>query len=152
MKRWIVLLVLTLMLEHSLSAAPTHVTRDGYVFGGVVGSIAGFGIGHAVQGRYSSIGWAFSVGEGLGILTWLTIPWIIQLAGNQGVASEVVSKIGMAIFGGFRLWQVTDLWVNAKPERAVLSEVLQERDWQKGWWGAEKTSHSPVATLQLLSW
>src|SRR4051812_36567936 len=34
-----------------------------YISGGAVGSIFGFGIGHAIQGRYSEKGWIFAVGE-----------------------------------------------------------------------------------------
>lgn len=149
----ILLALSVMMMVQSAHAAPAKVTRDGYVFGGLVGSIAGFGIGHAVQGRYTDMGWIFTAGEGVGILTWLTLPWIIQLANNgvNTVASEVTSKVGMAIFGGFRLWQVADLWVNARPERHVFADI-KERHWQKGWRGAEKSTETPVASLNILSW
>lgn len=151
MKKIILVLVAMLMVQDAI-ALPDHVSRDGYLFGGLAGSIAGFGIGHAVQGRYAKIGWVFSVGEGVGILTWLTIPWIMQISGSQSVAPEVISKIGMAIFGGFRLWQITDLWVHTKPDRPVLADTMRERAWQKGWWGEETDTHASVASINLLSW
>jgi hypothetical protein len=152
MKKVLLALALMAVFHQSAEARPDQVSRDGYVFGGLVGSIAGFGIGHAVQGRYAQIGWAFTVGEGLGILSWLTVPWIIQISGNQSIAPEVISKIGMAIFGGFRLWQITDLWVHTKPDRPVLADSMRERAWQKGWWGEEKTSTARVASINLFSW
>ncbi len=152
MKKVLLVLAMMAVFHQETQAQPDHVTRDGYVFGGLVGSIAGFGIGHAVQGRYAKIGWAFTVGEGVGILSWLTIPWIILVSGNQSIAPEVISKVGMAIFGGFRLWQITDLWVHSKPDRPVLADVTRERSWQKGWWGEEKSSQSSVASFNLFSW
>lgn len=151
MKQIALVLAILLFFGGSSFAAKDVVSRDGYVFGGTVGSIAGFGIGHGVQGRYQKMGWIFTVGEGLGILSALTIPWIIRVSGNQSIAPEVISKVGWGLFAGFRLWQITDLWVFAKPERAVIAS-MQERHWQNGWWGEEKVQASSALSLNILEW
>jgi hypothetical protein len=153
MKRFVLLaIILGFLMPLPLNAAE-NVSRDGYVFGGVVGSIAGFGIGHAIQKRYSNIGWAFTLGEGLGITNALTIPWIIRMAGGGPLAPEIISKIGWAIFVGFRLWQITDLWVAARPDHAVITQNMLDRKWQKGWRGAEENpDKSSVAMFNMMSW
>ena len=152
MKRVLLAIAIMAAINQSAQAAPDIVTRDGYVFGGLVGAIAGFGIGHGVQGRYAKIGWAFTVGEGIGILGALAVPWIILMSGNRSIAPEVISKVGWTIFGGFRLWQITDLWVFSRPERPVISELMRERPWQNASYGAERDSQVAIAMFPVLNW
>ena len=86
-----------------------EIERGRYVLGGIVGSSLGLGIGHAIQGRYSSKGWFFTMGEvtSLGIL-------IYGLHGGYfdvefaGLFEFTVGTVGFMVF---RIWEGVDLWV-----------------------------------------
>ncbi len=87
-----------------------------YFTGGVVGTYPtlGFGLGHAIQGRWSDDGWIFTVGE-LGTLSLL-------VAGASGCADSLLKTqncsnlennmivTGLIGFLGFRIWEIIDLW------------------------------------------
>jgi hypothetical protein len=91
-----------------------------YISGGILGSIVGFGSGHAVQRRYLFKGMIFTIGEGAGLLTFLVF------GGGQGCApsgnsnypnssscseDQVMQIFGLAVIAGFKIWEMIDLWV-----------------------------------------
>ena len=49
-------------ISSSGSNSMIEINREDYVTGGVLGTIFGLGIGHAVQGRWSTRGWAYTLG------------------------------------------------------------------------------------------
>lgn len=84
-----------------------------YILGGVLGTYPlGFGIGHAIQGRYSDKGWIFTVGE-LGSLAVLMAgfgdcvsrSWSDSSGCNGGLIT-----LGAFGFLGFRIWEIVDVW------------------------------------------
>jgi hypothetical protein len=93
------------------------VPQGRYISGGVTGSIVGFGIGHAIQGRYGERGWIFTVGE-LGSITAMIVG-AVQCAttrdayGNERRCTDGDSLIVTGLVGiiGFHVWEVIDLWV-----------------------------------------
>ena len=100
------------ILEHG------PIPQGRYISGGVVGSIFGFGIGHAIQGTYAKRGWIFTVGE-LAALT-------VMVASVKNCRTEYDSygyktdrcdsNAGAVVVGlvgliGFHVWEVVDLWV-----------------------------------------
>ena len=87
-----------------------------YIIGGILGTYPGFGIGHAVQGRYSDKGWIFTVGE-LGAV-------VLMVAGaadcfsstnydsnnnncNSGSGTLLVGVLG---YVGLHIWEIVDVW------------------------------------------
>jgi hypothetical protein len=94
-----------------------EITSTPYVIGGLLGIWPGFGIGHAVQGRYSEKGWIFTVGE-LGAITIIAIG-IGQSAtscstyygtcstSNNGASAILVGVVG---YVGLRIWEIVDVW------------------------------------------
>lgn len=151
MKSLLLVVVTMMFFLKPVAAAPTLVSKDDYVVGGIVGSVVGFGIGHAVQSRYSDYGWVFSIGEGLGVAGWKIIPWIMEASGYIGRAPTIISRAGLSVLVGLRLWQITDLWVFTRPHHPI-SAMMQEKPWQKGWWGAERETDLSTVEVSLLRW
>ncbi len=90
-----------------------EISQTRYVLGGIVGTWPlGLGIGHAIQGRYSDMGWKFTVGE-LGSL-------VVVFAGFGSCVSTSSSTYsncngGLMFAGaigylGFRIWEIVDVW------------------------------------------
>lgn len=79
-----------------------------FIVGGIVGTFfAPFGIGQALQGRYSERGWIFTLGEGASI--GLLIAGAINL--DESDAANAMFVGGILGLVGFRIWEVVDLWV-----------------------------------------
>lgn len=82
-----------------------------------------FGIGHAIQGRYTSRGWIFTAGE----LFFLgSMVYFLSSLENRGlisfdtpipiIANETLSKelgLRVSVFGliGFMIWEAIDVWL-----------------------------------------
>jgi hypothetical protein len=93
-----------------------------YIAGGVVGSAVGFGIGHAIQGRYGERGWIFSVTEGVGAL--LATSSLLSCMGYQSnQCNSSTGSTGLAIFMGFHIWEVVDVWTGATGVEEKESET-----------------------------
>jgi hypothetical protein len=91
-----------------------EIVQGRYIGGGITGSIVGFGIGHAIQGRYPERGWIFTVGEGVGItMFYVGILACFGDAINGQSCTPPVALIGggLIAFVGFHIWEVIDLWV-----------------------------------------
>lgn len=118
-------------------------TQD-YVTGGVVGSLVGFGIGHAFQGRYQRRGWIFTAGESLGLslLAWRAAECDRQVEENKANGSkdkgcdDVGAFVGFGTFLGFRIWEAIDLWAQGLSHRRRVKEIqdrlirMQKRRWE----------------------
>lgn len=57
------LIFLAIFLSIAIRAEMTPVKFERYYAGALVGSVFGFGVGHAIQERYKEIGWVFTLGE-----------------------------------------------------------------------------------------
>jgi hypothetical protein len=95
-----------------------EISHSDYVTGGVVGSIFGFGVGHAIQGRYLPIGGTFTTGEaiGAGLLVYgasncSSRPDGPGTAVVSSRCSELAMMGGLLLFSGLRLWEILDLWM-----------------------------------------
>lgn len=114
---------LAVAADDSMSdSAKLQVSTGKYITGGVLGSTVGFGIGHAVQGRYSDKGWIFTAGEAVGLT--LLVAGANQCQkdkDNDPVADKCSSNaasqvlLGFASFVGFHIWEVVDVWTGARP-------------------------------------
>ena len=83
--------------------------------GGLVGTFVGFGIGHAILGKYTESGWKFTAGEAAGVA--------IGAAGiNQFDKCELFKDdskcgnglstflLGLLIYSGFHIWEMVEVW------------------------------------------
>lgn len=96
-------------------------SRDRYVWGGITGTVLGFGIGHAIQERYKEKGWIFTLTDALGVGTilggYVDLNIRYREHGKTGDASVgtvipglIIAGVGVAVLFGFRIWQAIDLW------------------------------------------
>lgn len=92
-----------------------RISEGEHIGGGVVGTFLGFGIGHAVQGRFSDDGVTFLVGElaSMGGL-FLGAADCVGPSGRCARGLALVSISALA-FVGFRIWEIVDVW--AEPPR-----------------------------------
>jgi hypothetical protein len=97
---------------------PTPMSSAQYIFGGALGSLVGFGTGHAIQGRYKEKGWIFTLAESLAVGSIITgAVWTNNLSSkpNVGKAEALLPVIGFSAVGGavglaFHIWEIIDLW------------------------------------------
>lgn len=107
------------------------ISNNAYIASGLVSTFFGFGIGHAMQGRYGEAGWIFTaidgvaftgtvvsgvaaVGEGLG-----------AIFGNQARSSSLSGYFFfgfLALYTGSRIWQIIDTW--ALPGNYTITENI----------------------------
>jgi hypothetical protein len=109
-----------------------------YVIGGILGVYPGFGIGHAVQERWSEKGWIFTAGE-LGSLAIV----VMGAASCLGEALEDASKdkkgdctnaaitIGMIGFLGFKIWEVVDIWATPPAQNKKIRSLKERQQTEK---------------------
>ena len=86
-----------------------------WVGGGLLGTYIGFGLGHAIQGRYSYDGWILTTGEGLGALAFaLGISSCDKLIGHSSWecsnSGNTLVAAGITAFVGFRIYEIFDVW------------------------------------------
>jgi hypothetical protein len=87
-----------------------------YLGGGAASILWGFGIGHAIQGRWHDTGWMFSLGEPLalgvlfvGLASAISCDSSVSsCSNNRGEALLIAGALG---FGGLRIWEVVDAFV-----------------------------------------
>lgn len=114
--------------------------RGRYVTGGIVGSVIGLGIGHAINGTYGKRGWIFTASEvaslGLlvgGLAVTLTKSGVAEAPYGSGEehystvdpAGPVMFIAGAVAYGALRVWEAVDLWVS--PEVVSRERVARPR-------------------------
>lgn len=105
-------------------------TQGEIVGGGLIGTFFGFGLGHAVQGRWSDKGWLFTVGEGgaMALMMSTMADCIDETLDGPQTCNENWLAFSAIAFGVLRLWEIVDVW--AGPAR-YNSEVRRLR-WRLG--------------------
>ena len=95
-----------------------------YITGGILAYGVGFGVGHAVQGRWSDQGWIYTVGESASLIAIMY--GLTQLADGRnnfdGTYQDDYQEnqrdrrgrnyalAGIVGLVGFRIWEVVDAW------------------------------------------
>ena len=87
-----------------------------YIGGGILGSVIGFGTGHAVVGEYESMGWMFTTIEG-SIVAATIAGSLAGYAGDPNSEFDIVAwatfisvAIGGALWLAIHIWEIVDLW------------------------------------------
>ncbi|MCY4321651.1 MAG: hypothetical protein OXC37_04545 [Bdellovibrionaceae bacterium] len=86
-----------------------------YVGGGFAGTFIGFGIGHAIQGRYAERGWIFTAG---GLSTILGCSGAVFFGIGAGdnpdntlLYSAFYASLGVCFVGSIiKIWESIDVW------------------------------------------
>ena len=124
--------LLEMEAPRSYSASTKTITNGQYIGGGVVSLFVGYGIGHAIQGRYMERGWIFTAAE-LGVLSVFigslvyslkdlksgdTIEYVTDIMDH---AAKPLSLISLLAFVGVRIWEVVDVW-NLPSDYKIVKE------------------------------
>jgi hypothetical protein len=94
----------------------------GEIVGGVVGTwVLGFGLGHAIQGRWSDRGWVFTLGESASLI--LLFVGLAQSSGESGDSGDVSIATGAIGWGVFRIWSIFDAAIGPSSHNSKVRDV-----------------------------
>jgi hypothetical protein len=98
-------------------------TRE-IVAGGLLGTVIGFGSGHAIQSRYRRTGWIYTVGE-IG-----SVGLTASAAACNGSWGCVygLALSGVTIFIGFRIAETIDVWVHPANHNRRYRKLKERTD------------------------
>ena len=107
---------------------PRHIigmSYDDYVTGSIVGTLFGFGSGHALQGRYADNGWKFTATEiaAVGIIAASLAPCKSDFFSSHALTLnqrlEKCQKTGLVVGNllgaATHIYEVFDLWLTPNP-------------------------------------
>lgn len=101
-----------------------------HIGGGLAGTVVGFGLGHAIQGRFAERGWVFAASDA--VATGMLIKYAVECANTTG--TETCDDHGdwlaggMLIAIGFRIWQTADVWYGP----SLHNDRVREVRWRAG--------------------
>ena len=87
--------------------------RTRYHISGVASIFPGFGIGHAVQGRWADRGWIITTGHFLTAAGFLFSTFLLGSAHGDQEAQIIgrVSNIAFIIASSLRVYEIADVWI-----------------------------------------
>jgi hypothetical protein len=86
---------------------------DGQIVGGgLLGTFFGFGLGHAVQGRFREKGWIFLAGEAVGGYFWMwsLFQCVTESIDGDDDCNESMLVGSMVLVAVVRIWEIVDVW------------------------------------------
>ena len=121
-----------------------EVSKTKYYIGGVLGTLPGFGIGHAIQGRWKEKGWIFTAGEltaAAGFLYFVikstsSLPSAKEIVNNYSKSDSsstnlkgpfingLVSLAFLTLFLGFKAVETVDVWSFSSHHYKVAEEKI----------------------------
>jgi hypothetical protein len=135
-----------------------RVSTAQYVVGGITATVFGFGVGAAIEGRYTKVGWIFTTGEVVFATAALIDIYAHTVSSGlvAGFSSALgaptpsnalsyigpVGIIGLAGYGGLRIWEIIDGWVSPPIQNAAYDEVKSRTDTHRN----SSISFVPLAT------
>ena len=85
---------------------PISITKKRYITGGIMSIVPGFGIGHAIQGRWWDRGWVFSLWQPFLLFATGSIAGVLHFGSKDAFKSPTF----WAIFLAPKIWEVVDAW------------------------------------------
>ena len=106
------------------------ISQGQYVVGGLAGIFPGFGIGHAIQGRYAEKGWIFTVGSFSMFAGGFGAVFFGMGAGydsnNPLLIGAAYVFLGVMVIGvGLRIWEIVDAWMLPSHYKIVKEKPFQ---------------------------
>ena len=123
------------------------ISQARYVVGGILGTVLGLGIGHAVNGQYLERGRIFTTGEltSLGVVLASGMTLALSVAAQQPVWQGVSGAMfvgGAVAYLGFRIWEAIDVWYSPEVETRASVRVSG---------GRTRASSTRVAVAPIVS-
>lgn len=104
-------------------------TSGEYVTGGLLGTFVGFGLGHAIQGRYGSTGWIYTLAEtGLLVATTINLASCVThqvFASDNNCSGFLGSYVGYFVV---RLIETGDVWIVPPFKISKYDRVMDKLD------------------------
>ena len=116
--------------DYSSSSGMRTISQGRYMGGGVASIFLGFGIGHAIQGRWKERGWIHTVAQPVAFVAlFLSAGYFLEESINIGVAKTgrvPVGAIGLMtgaglLLAGIRIWEMVDVWMLPDSVRIISS-------------------------------
>jgi len=117
-----------LTAEEQELLARGEISDGQHLGGGLAAMFVGFGVGQAVQGRWSDTGWIFTLGEGLsfGAMMW-GIGQAFEECGyyddcrsDSGVGLVIAGALGYSVF---RIWGAVDAFTGPASHNRRVREL-----------------------------
>lgn len=107
--------------------APTEkMSRTRYITSGIVGTYAGFGLGHAIQGRWSEKGYKMTLGQvgGFGLMLIGTIDCSLDAISDDECNANLFWA-GAWVMLGFKIWEIWDVWATPVQQDLIARFSIQ---------------------------
>jgi hypothetical protein len=108
-------------------------------FGGILGTTVGFGLGHLAMGEYAEAGWMYTVGEALGVGTflfgtsqisncWLSDNYNCQEKPRiiKGPLVGAFILTGLVMFSAAKLTEIFDVWSRPAAHNRQYNHLKQK--------------------------
>ena len=107
----------------------SHITQSRYIVGGVVGTLFGFGIGHAIQGRWLERGWIFTAASAapfIGTIVLVGTNFHMIASGRIGVSGIAVDSagVGALVYAVATIWGIVDVWLLPSHYKVTVNPQL----------------------------
>ncbi len=109
--RCLLVSVLALSFSFTAMAADSYKpnplsAKDRFIAGGIIGTVVGFGIGHAIEDRYADLGWVFTATEGASVAL-IIIGAVVPMPAGASIPLIIIGSLGLT---GFKIWEIMDIW------------------------------------------
>ena len=105
-----------------------YISGGQHVAGGVAALFVGFGVGHAIQGRWTNVGWIMTVGEAASLSTSVAAGYWTLAACFSNQATQCDTAGALVVMGalsliGFRLAGTIDAFVSPPRHNRRLHDL-----------------------------
>ena len=107
------------------------ISNGQYIGGGIATLFLGWGIGHAVQGRYGEKGWIFTAGGAVFTIGLSGVLYSTLKAAEENPDDPSLSGLGYGFLGlwlvgtGVKIWELIDVWMLPSHYKVVKESPFQ---------------------------
>ncbi len=129
--KWLFLLLTVFQFSHADTTEQEATDSSRALFGSIVATVPGLGLGHLVQGRYLDKGWLFTVGETAGLagaVAALNIKCGSVNKNSCGAARAIVALVSLGSYFGLHIWESVDAWSWDPKETVTLIPLVTDKE------------------------
>ena len=110
--------------DYSNGGSANTISQGRYIGGGVASMFLGFGIGHAVQGRWLEGGWVHTALQSGTLVVFMGVLWFtgLQLHFGEVDSRSITATVGLGlVLSGLKIWELIDVWMLPDSIRVISS-------------------------------